>query len=57
MSRQEKFSENYLRALSSQNRMWDGVESTREEEEDALEWRGFRDGVDLRFGPIKLANA
>ena len=41
MPRRENFSEKSLRALSSWNRMWDGVESAGEEDEDALEQRGF----------------
>ena len=50
MPRLEKFSEKSLWALSSRNRIEEGVGS---EEEDALERRGFWDGVDLRLGAIK----
>ena len=32
--------------------MWEGVGSEGEEEEDALEWKGFRDGVDLHLGAM-----
>ena len=53
MPRHEKFSEKSLWALSSWNRMWDGVESEGEEEEDALEWRGFWDEVDFCLGVIE----
>ena len=45
----EKFFEKSWRALSSRNLTWSGVES----EEDALERRGFRDGVDLRLGAMR----
>ena len=40
MPRQEKFSEKSFRALSSRNRILEGVGS-EEEEVDAPEWRGF----------------
>ena len=53
MSRREKFSEKALRASSSQNRIWKGVGS---EDEDAPEWRGFWDKVDLHFGAIDTTN-
>ena len=43
----EKFFEKSYRALSLQNQTWKGVGL---EEVDALEWRGFRDGVDFRLG-------
>ena len=49
MPRLEKFSENSFRALSSWNRTEEGVGS---EEEDALERRGFWDGVDFRLGAM-----
>ena len=51
--RPEKFSENSFRALSSLNHTWEGVGS---EEEDALERRGFWDGVDLCLGAITQTN-
>ena len=53
MPRLEKFSENALKASSSWNRIWDRVGS---EDEDALEWRGFEAGVDLRLGAIDTTN-
>ena len=53
MPRREKFSEKSLQALSSWNRMWDGVELAREEEEDASERKGFQDEVDFRLGAIE----
>ena len=37
----EKFSEKSLQALSSWNQTWDGVGSTKGEEEDAPEQKGF----------------
>ena len=49
----EKFFEKSLRALSSQNWTWDGVESEGEEEEDASKRKGFQDGVDFRLGAIE----
>ena len=45
----EKFSEKSFWASSSWNRIEEGVGS---EEDDALEGKGFLDGVDLRFGAI-----
>ena len=51
--RQEKFSEKSFRASSSQNLIWEGVGS---EEDDALERKGFWDGVDLRLGVIDTTN-
>ena len=49
----EKFSKKSDLAFSSQNHIWDGVGlEGEEEEEDALEWRGFRDGMDLRLGAM-----
>ena len=53
MPRLEMFSEKACRASSSRNRRWEGVGS---EDEDVLEWRGFRDGVNLRFGSIDTTN-
>ena len=53
MTRLEKFSENALKASSSQNRMLEGEGS---EDEEALKRRGFRAGVDLRLGAINTAN-
>ena len=49
MPRLEKFSEKSFRALSSRNHTWEGVGL---EEEDALERKGFWDGVDLHLGAI-----
>ena len=56
MSRREKFSEKSVRAFSSQNWTWEGVELAEGEEEAAAEQRGFWDGVDLRLGAIEQAN-
>ena len=42
--------------FSSQNWKREGMGSDEEEEEDALEWRRFWDGVDLRFGAIEQTN-
>ena len=53
MPRLEKFSENTLKASSSRNRIWDSVGS---EDEEALERRGFRAGMDLRLGVIDTTN-
>ena len=53
MPRLKKFSENALRASSSQNRI---VEGEGSEDEEAPERRGFRDGVDLRLGAIDMTN-
>ena len=53
MSHHEKFSEKALRALSSQNLTWEGVESAGGEEKDAPKRRGFRDGMDFRLGAIE----
>ena len=50
MPHREKFFEKSLRAFSSWNRIEEGVGS---EEEDALECRGFWDGVDLHLGAMK----
>ena len=49
----EKFFKNALWASSSRNRRWEGVGL---EDENALEWRRFRDGVDLNFGAIDTTN-
>ena len=49
----QKFSKKSFRALSSRNQTWEGVGL---EEEDALERRGFWDGVDLRLGAIEQTN-
>ena len=49
----EKFFEKALRASSSRNRICEGVGS---EEVDALEWRGFWDGVNLRLSAIDMTN-
>ena len=48
----EKFSKNSWQALSSQNMTWEGVGSTKEED-DTPEWRGFWDGVVLRLGAMR----
>ena len=54
MPRREKFSKKSDLAFSSWNQMCEGVGSDgEEEEEDAPERRGFRDGVDLRLGAIE----
>ena len=53
MPRLEKFSENALWASSSRNRRERGAES---EDEEALELRGLRAGVDLRLGTIDTTN-
>ena len=53
MPRLEKFSENALWASSSRNRRERGAES---EDEEALELRGLRAGVDLRLGAIDTSN-
>ena len=53
MPRLEKFSENALKALSSWNRTLKGKGSI---DEEALEWRRFRVGVDLRLGAIDTTN-
>ena len=49
----EKFIENALKASSSRNRTLKGEGS---EDEEALERRGFRAGVDLRLGAIDTTN-
>ena len=54
MPRLQKFSKKSFRALSSQNHTEEGVGL---EEEDALERKGFWDGVDLRLGAIEQTNA
>ena len=51
--RLEKLSENALWALSSRNYREKGAKS---KDEEALEWRGFRAGVDLRLGAIDTTN-
>ena len=53
MPRLEKFSENALKASSSQNRTVEGEGSV---EEEALERREFRAGVDLYLGAIDTTN-
>ena len=53
MPRLEKFSENALKASSSQNRTVEGEGSVKEE---ALERREFRAGVDLYLGAIDTTN-
>ena len=49
----EKFSENALKASSSWNQT---LEDEGSEDEEALERRGFRVGVDLRLGVIDTTN-
>ena len=49
----EKFFENALKASSSWNRTLKGEGS---EDEEALERRGFRVGVDLRLGAIDMTD-
>ena len=53
MPRLEKFSENALKASSLRN--WT-VEGEGLVDEEALERRGFRAGVDLRLGAIDTTN-
>ena len=53
MPRLEKFSENTLKALSSQNRTVVGEGSV---DEEAPERRGFWAGVDLHLGAIDTTN-
>ena len=53
MPRLKKFSENALKASSSWNRTLEGEGSI---EEEALERRGFRAGVDLCLGSIDTTN-
>ena len=53
MPRLEKFSENALKISSSWNRTLEGEGS---EDEEALERRGFRAGVDLRLDAIDTTN-
>ena len=53
MPRLKKFFENALKASSSRNRTLEGEGS---EDEEAPERRGFRAGVDLRFGAIDTIN-
>ena len=54
MPRLQKFSKKSFQALSSRNRIEEGVGL---EEEDAPERRGFQDGMDLRLDAIKQTNA
>ena len=51
--RWEKFSEKSFQASSSRN--W-RLKRVGSEEDDAPKWRGFWDGVDLRFGAIDTTN-
>ena len=53
MPRLEKFFENALKASSSRNRTLEGEGL---ENEEALERRGFRAGVDLRLDAIDTTN-
>ena len=52
MPRCEKISKKSDLAFWSRNQTWEGVGLDREEEEDAPEWRGFQDEVDLRLGAM-----
>ena len=57
MSRRSEWTphrEKSFRASSSWNRIWEGVGS--EDEDNALERKGFWDGVDLRLGAIDTTN-
>ena len=49
----EKFSENALKASSSRSQT---IEEEGSEDEEALEQKGFRAGVDLRLGAIDTTN-
>ena len=53
MSHLEKFFENALKASSSRNQTIEGEGS---EDEETLERRGFRAGVDLRLDAINTTN-
>ena len=53
MPRLERFFENALKASSSRNRTLEGEGS---EDEETLERRGFRAGVDLRLDAIDTTN-
>ena len=53
MPRLERFSKDALKALSSRNQMLEGEGS---EDEEALERRGFRAGMDLSLGAIDTTN-
>ena len=53
MPRLEKFSENALKASSSQNRTLEGEGS---EDEEASKRKGFRVGVDLHLGATDTTN-
>ena len=53
MPRLEKFSKNALKTSSSRNQTLEGEGSV---DEKASEQRGFRAGVDLRFGAIDTTN-
>ena len=53
MTRLEKFSKNSLKASSSRNQT---VEGEGLVDEEALERRGFRAGVDLCLGAIDMTN-
>ena len=53
MPRLKKFSENALKASSSRNRI---VEEEGSVDEEALERKGFRVGVDLCLGAIDTTN-
>ena len=52
MPRHEKFSKKSDLAFSSRNLTKERVGLEGIEEEDAVEWKGFRDGVDLRLGAM-----
>ena len=53
MPRLENFSENALKASSSRSQT---IEEEGSEDEEALEQKGFRAGVDLRLGAIDTTN-
>ena len=55
MPRREKFSKKSLRALSSWNLTWDGVESAGGEEEDAPEQTIFQEEKTKDMNAIKYA--
>ena len=51
--RQEKFSKKSFRASSSRNWIEEGVGS---DEDNASEWKGFRDGAYLCLGAVDMTN-
>ena len=52
----EKFSKKFVRAFSSWNWTWEGLELVEGEEDAAPEQRGFLDEVDLYLGAIEQTN-